>query len=291
MENMSENDQVSGPVMLCVTKVMDPGGLRIARLWGNVTLPRTVPVKSLIAGGSGALFGLFIGALLGGGVPGLTYGGVFGAGSGIALVSWSPLKNETFWRWLTLHYETRRRQITVDGRPVIVAVGICRISTPARGSVRIAPGAINVPPSQRDERGAVISAHNRNLPTTAAGEGDDPGGHDSILVAALEDGAERRSSLWSLGRLLKGGSAPSDDLTVERSATPAPTSPRQAHHPRPNRAAGSRAPVQSRGYEAPPPGPGGGGAQDSSAVGVGSAPPALLPPDGEHVRRPWSGRD
>lgn len=153
----------TGPVMLAATAVLRPGRARIGKLAGNITLPRTVSLISLLAGAVGFLVGVTIGFIFIGGIQAVLYGGTFGAAGGVFVVSYSPMKGESLTRWLGLTIKAHREQIKVDGQPVRLAVGICPISRAAAGPVHIVRGGIEVPPSQRDARGVIISPRNRNL--------------------------------------------------------------------------------------------------------------------------------
>lgn len=297
------SDEPQGPSMLCITKVLDPGGLRIARIVGNVTLPRTVPLKSLLAGAAGAVVGLIVSLIVGVTVQSIMFGLIFGATGGVLAVTYSPLKGEPLWRWASLAIAARRRQITVDGRPVSLAVGICRISSPAMGSVRIVPGAVDISPSQFDERGALISARNMNLDRAASNQAR--GGTD-VLAAALagpgkalagsqvDAGAGGKAQLrgWRLlwpGNRQPGGKVAGGDMVPELDAN----RPRAQWPGRsPQRAAGAAASGQVGSREREP-------AADKhkagrpAAEGPSSAPTGLGRPSGRaagRARTPWPGR-
>src|SRR4051812_44795594 len=106
----------NAPVMLAATQVMRPGRTRIGKIGGNLTLPRTVSLISLIAGGIGALVGAVFGLGFGGGsMTGLMYGAGFGGAAGVFIVTFEPLKGESMLTWLGLAVNTRRRQVKVDG--------------------------------------------------------------------------------------------------------------------------------------------------------------------------------
>lgn len=150
-----EDDKPEGPVMLVATGALKPPPLRIGKITDDFVLPRTVPVKTLAAAAAGGLLGLaFFGAALGFSLRPLLLGVAFGSAVGVALVSYSPLRGESFFTWLGLRLRTARRDRVVEGRRVRLAVGVCRIPDPNVGLVRILPGAVPVPPGSVDERGA-----------------------------------------------------------------------------------------------------------------------------------------
>lgn len=143
--------------MLCATDALKPPKLRIGRIGGNVTLPRTVPVMSLVAGGIGGLVGLaLIGAIFGYSIATIMYGALFGALSGIGMVTYSPLRGESLAKWFGLKLLSQRRQITIDGKPVRLAVGICYAPQPRTGTFRLRAGSVRVPVGAVDERGALL---------------------------------------------------------------------------------------------------------------------------------------
>lgn len=59
----SEEDYSHDPVMLVVTDLLKPAPLKIARITRNFTLPRLVPVMTLVFVGVGMLVGLIFAAL------------------------------------------------------------------------------------------------------------------------------------------------------------------------------------------------------------------------------------
>jgi hypothetical protein len=152
--------------MLCATDIMKRPVMRIGHIGKNINLPRPVRMISLAAGGIGFLLGALIGGIAAG-LPGIIYAGGLLAVVGVGLVTYSPLKGETLFTWLGLSLRNRRRQVSIDGVPVRLAVGICPIDNPIRGLTQLMPGAIHVNSDQWDERGVLRSAGNWNLDTEA----------------------------------------------------------------------------------------------------------------------------
>jgi hypothetical protein len=149
--------------MICATRALKPGPMRIGRIAGDMVLPRTVPIVSLLAGGGGALFGLLIGASFLG-IQGALYFATLLGAAGVGLVTYSPLKGQSLLTWLGLNLSSRLGgRVERDGELYRVAVGICPLPAVPAERVRIRFGAANVAPSSYDERGAVRSVRNRNL--------------------------------------------------------------------------------------------------------------------------------
>jgi len=145
--------------MIVATDALRPPKIRIGHIGGNFSLPRTVPLATLIAGAGTGLFGLTVAFIFfHGGIGPVVYGGGLGAAAGVFAVTWSPLKGESLAKWLGLSVRNRRTRIELNGETVQLAVGIAVLSSVTTGTVRVAAGAVNVPPSQYDERGVRVDS-------------------------------------------------------------------------------------------------------------------------------------
>jgi hypothetical protein len=150
--------------MLVATEALKPPELRIGKIGENFTLPRTVRVASLVAGGAGGFTGVvFVSVFVGMTLSGVLYGFILGALLGTALISYSPLRGESLGRWAMLRFKARRRRVDRAGRPVRLAVGICYVEPVFEGQVRIVGGAVNVRPGQVDDRFAFVESEGRRL--------------------------------------------------------------------------------------------------------------------------------
>lgn len=160
------SDRENGPVMLVATEALRPPKLRIGKLGNNVTLPRTVPVASLLAGAAGALLSVLIfTSIVGWSVAKVAYSGVVGATIGVVLVTYSPLRGESLLKWFGLKVRSsRNRSRYVDGKPVRLAVGICYVPSVVKGMVSLRAGAVPVRPGLYDERGTRIRETRWALP-------------------------------------------------------------------------------------------------------------------------------
>lgn len=157
---MSDDEQqrARGPLMLAATSVLKPGPTRIAKIGGNVTLPRTVPVMSLVAGVVGASIVVLLATFtIGVGMRSVILGGAFGACVGVFFVTYSPMKGESMSKWLGLQVAARRGRLMVDGRLARVYVGVCPVPDVAAGLVHVVRGAVNVPEGSVDERGVFVA--------------------------------------------------------------------------------------------------------------------------------------
>lgn len=156
-------DTPKGPVMLCATEILRPPPARVGSIGGGITLPRTVPLKGLIAAVSGAFVGLLL-TVWSGNIRVISVGiAVFGS---LAVMSTnvSPLPGESLFTWAALTVTRRRTAIRIDGAPVRVAIGIMPVDRVAQGHVDLAAAAVPVQPGTVDERGVLRSARNRNVP-------------------------------------------------------------------------------------------------------------------------------
>jgi hypothetical protein len=166
------DDHDEGPLMLAATDVLRPPPARLAKL-ASIRLPRTVAIRSLVAGGVGLLVALPIGALLGAflGLQAFIFAAIVGAAGGFFLSTWQPRKGETVFQIAAVRARSRFRQqrAAFDGESVGVSIGIAPLYRLPLGPVRIASGAVPVAPGTVDERGVVRSSKNRNLiPTGVA---------------------------------------------------------------------------------------------------------------------------
>jgi hypothetical protein len=150
-----------GPAMLVLTAVLTPEPAR----WGKfiVTLPRPVSVKKLLAGSIGVIIGGTLGTLTRG-FSGFLYGALILGFLGVLIVSYSPLRGETFTKWLGLAWKNRRQQqFTIDGKTAAYSIGICPIPLPDNNPLLLVPGSIHVAPGTVDERGTLRHENNFNL--------------------------------------------------------------------------------------------------------------------------------
>lgn len=154
--------------MLCMTDVLRQKGAVIGRIGGNFTLPRPVRIRNLIIGGIGFVVGtLVVLVLTRSPINAVVFGGVLGATGAIVLFNFSPVEGESMFSFARLTLVHRHGSIVRAGERGHLCVGIAYVDDPARGRVRIRPGAVRIVPVQYDERGVLISRANRNLDRAA----------------------------------------------------------------------------------------------------------------------------
>lgn len=157
------SDRPRGPVMIAATDIMRPPPTRIGKIGGNITLPRTVPLKAAVAALVGALVGLFFAFPIAGiGLNALIWGGIVGGAAGVVAVTWSPLRGESLLRWLGLNVRAAAAsKVRIDGKPVRLYIGVAPLARSAVGPARLVPGAVNVPAGEVDDRGVPIPPRRR----------------------------------------------------------------------------------------------------------------------------------
>ena len=157
---------MNGPVMLSATETLKTPPLRLGKISENIILPRSVEVKKILAVALGLIlvFPLFV-------ILGMVFKHNFtlffvlelaGGAAGLLMVSWSPIKGESFSKWLGLASSSRAsKKVYIRGKEVRVYIGIAPLQSTACGSVRIVASAVTVVPGNFDYRGVPVkkSAH------------------------------------------------------------------------------------------------------------------------------------
>lgn len=179
--------------MLCVTSVLKTPPTRVGKIGKNVTLPRTVPLASLIGGGAGAFFGaVFVSGVVGVTLNSMLWGAVTGGGLVLFLMNYEPVAGETFMKWIGLQATSLGGgRVMWKGERVRMAIGVAPITKVARGRVRMVGAAVPVNPTNFDERGALItesaapSAFDPEVPNTLTSVGGAP--VQSLATSESED--------------------------------------------------------------------------------------------------------
>lgn len=172
--------------MLVMTSALKPPPLRIAKIGENVVLPRSIPALQAAAALGGALVGLLLAALFVAPFFGLTFVSValfmvaFGSG-GVVLVSWSPMRGESFAKWIGLNVNgLRLNKVEIDGLAARAYIGIAPLHCSALGELRVARGAVDVVAGSVDERGVLIPHDERRRMLLGHHPGRAPGYEDGF---------------------------------------------------------------------------------------------------------------
>lgn len=159
----SEEETYVGPVMVVSTEVLRKQRARIGRITKDLVLPRTITIVSLVGIVVGAVLGLGLGFIVGGGnLTAVMLGGSFFGAIGWAVVNFQPWKGESVSTYVRLTAKGMKGRSKVDGKIVKIAIGTCYISETAAGQVTMRRGAIPIAVGQHDDRGVLITKKNRN---------------------------------------------------------------------------------------------------------------------------------
>ena len=201
---MSEG-AVTGPSMFSATTVMKTPPTRVGRISKDITLPRTVELKKLIAAVVGGIIGLGVGfAVAGASLRGVLFGVVIFGALGVGVVTYSPLKGESLSTWVGLTLKARKNRVTAaPGVTGKVYVGVAPVpATASNERVKVVAGAVEVSLGSFDERGVMIDRKKVKGSKTLKNFG--PPARGAVR------GKDRANSVtWSARRVL---SAPSFDL-------------------------------------------------------------------------------
>lgn len=151
--------------MLIATSVLKPRQTRIA-LPGplNVT-GRTVLVRSLLFASIGATTtALFALVVLKAKFFQLLMPGALGGTAGYVLANYSPLKGETFGKWLALKLANLRTPTKLRGAKADLYIGIAPVPLDQVGPFEIFPGAITISAGEVDERGVFHKRYESDVP-------------------------------------------------------------------------------------------------------------------------------
>ena len=158
---------------MCIvaTAFLRRGPARIGRITNNVVLPRTVPVRNVVAAGVGGGVGLIPGAVIAA-VTGTPMAAVFVAvifaAVGVGLVT-ATVRGEHLGVWLGLAARSQVGRVRGgDGEAVKAYIGLARLDRLAVGDFRIVPSAVPVADREWDERGVPIRLIGRPRPRRRA---------------------------------------------------------------------------------------------------------------------------
>lgn len=146
--------------MICATRALKAGPTRIGRL--GVALPRPVTITTLLGVGAGLIFGVIVAAIIAPSLKSFIFTASIGSMAGWLVVNYSPLQGESLAKWLGLSVRSLTKRRYIEGKPVIVCVGIAEVDRMPRGSLYLRRGSVRVPAQSYDDRG-VLLAHQRNI--------------------------------------------------------------------------------------------------------------------------------
>lgn len=145
--------------MINATRVMKTEGMRIGRISRDITLPRTVRLVTAGAVLGGAIFFVLVAAMFGASWNNMIYAAMLGGLTGYMLTSFSPLRGESLTTWVTLQITSMRSTRRIDGKPVMLSVGIAPAQRLPAGKIQLKRSAVKVAPGTVDERGVMLATH------------------------------------------------------------------------------------------------------------------------------------
>lgn len=179
-------------LMLAATDLLRPGPARIGAI-GRIGLPRSVPVRSLVAWVAGAGVGLLAGAVaraLIGGLGPLAAGAFGGAALAHLAVSAEPLPGEHLLSWLHLTSAAHQRRVAASGRRLCVVVRRADQPPPAGGWEVAAAGELvawAAPAAGRLDAGAVLAIGVCPLDRIVTGRVHIAGGLVEVAPGSVDD--------------------------------------------------------------------------------------------------------
>jgi hypothetical protein len=130
MSDSESSSHDSDPVMLVITDLLKPGPLKIARITKDFTLPRLIPVVTLLFSAAGAIVGLLAALIIRSfifqdSLEVFMFGLAAGAGIGWMLAT-VRLDGQEVWKWAALRFSAASQARTrINNSPTrIVAFGI-----------------------------------------------------------------------------------------------------------------------------------------------------------------------
>jgi len=157
---------INGEKMMILTDVLRNQRTKVGRIAGNLTLPRPVELRTLLAVGVGSFIGLLLALIVNpGNTQSMFYGATIGGCAGWGATNWSPLKGETLATWILLTLRTKGGRVISSTNQEKLAIGICYLPETARGSVQVTRGAIQVSEGSVDSRGIFKKVNELTLPT------------------------------------------------------------------------------------------------------------------------------
>lgn len=149
---MEEDDnEVKGPLMFCVTKVMNPGPAKIGKLGEGINLPVVVIVSTLMWMASTAIVFMMTAFVIFQSFLATIIAGVTGAAVGKFLDQWSPLKGEKILTWAGLALTTRADSLKVDGQRARVYIGTVMVGKIPAGKIRAVSNCVEIVPGSVDD--------------------------------------------------------------------------------------------------------------------------------------------
>lgn len=150
------------PTMMSATSILKRPEARISKLSDDIILPRSVSVKSLIAGIVGFLLGvifyiIFYSILFSFTITTFFFTAFLFTFLSVSLSNYQPLKGENWGSWINLQAGSAKGgKVEIDGKRVRAYIGIAKLNCSAAGKLSIISSSQEVLPGSVDDRGILI---------------------------------------------------------------------------------------------------------------------------------------
>lgn len=145
--------------MLAATSILKKPQIRIAQITEDITLPRSISLKSLLVGIAGFIFGvvfylIFYALLFRFTIVSFFFISFLFTLIAVGLSNYQPLRGENWSSWLNLQAGSARGgKIEIDGVRVKAYIGIAPLNYSASGKINVVSSAQEVLPGSVDDRG------------------------------------------------------------------------------------------------------------------------------------------
>jgi hypothetical protein len=150
---------MASETMLAATSILKKPQIRIAKITDDITLPRSISLKSLLVGIAGFLFGvlfyiIFYALLFRFTVVSFFFISFMFTIIAVGLSNYQPLRGENWSSWLNLQAGSARGgKVEIDGVRVKAYIGIAPLNYSASGKIHVVSSAQEVLPGSVDDRG------------------------------------------------------------------------------------------------------------------------------------------
>ena len=150
---------MASETMLAATSILKKPQIRIAKITEDITLPRSISLKSLLVGIAGFIFGvvfylIFYALLFRFTVVSFFFISFLFTLIAVGLSNYQPLRGENWSSWLNLQAGAARGgKIEIDGVRVKAYIGIAPLNYSASGKINVVSSAQEVLPGSVDNRG------------------------------------------------------------------------------------------------------------------------------------------
>lgn len=150
---------MASETMLAATSILKKPQIRIAKITEDITLPRSISLKSLLVGIAGFIFGvvfylIFYALLFRFTVVSFFFISFLFTLIAVGLSNYQPLRGENWSSWLNLQAGAARGgKIEIDGVRVKAYIGIAPLNYSASGKINVVSSAQEVLPGSVDDRG------------------------------------------------------------------------------------------------------------------------------------------